>query len=250
MMTEKRIETIKAKALRGKRQHAAAPGGFHDGLVRLLAHALPIGVGVMAAIMIITPLSPRGEISFLLDRNKVAMIDERLRMENAMYRGKDNKGQPFSLTAGEAVQRSGAEGVVRMSDLTARIALPEGPAVVNAGAGAYTIEDETVAVIGPLKMTAADGYSFTASGVTVNMRDRSLNATGNAAGKAPEGTVATNGLNVDLRGKRIKGSGGISGTVPSGTFSANSIDVDMEARTIILDGNARLRMVPGKLRIP
>ncbi|MEP1605484.1 MAG: hypothetical protein ABJJ48_04155, partial [Marinomonas sp.] len=70
------------------------------------------------------------------------------------------------------------------------------------------------------------------------------------AGEAPEGTVATNGLSVDLRGQRVKGSGGISGTVPSGTFSANSIDVDMEARTIILDGNARLRMVPGKLRIP
>ena len=35
-------------------------------------------------------------------RNKVEVIDERLRVDNAMYRGADDKGRPFSLTAGEA----------------------------------------------------------------------------------------------------------------------------------------------------
>ena len=100
-----RIETQEAQALRSRRQRFAAPGGRHDRLIGLLAKVLPMGVGVVAALMLITPLSPRGEISFLLDRNKVAVISERLRVDNALYRGQDNKGQPFSLTAGEAVQR-------------------------------------------------------------------------------------------------------------------------------------------------
>ena len=55
-----------------------------------------MGVGVLAALMVITPLSPRGEISFLLDRNKVAVIDNRLRVDNALYRGADEQGRPFS----------------------------------------------------------------------------------------------------------------------------------------------------------
>lgn len=220
-MTNQRIETSKASALRGRRQHFAAPGGSHDKLVAFLARALPLGVGLVTALMVITPLSPRGEISFLLDRNKVAMIDERLSVDNAMYRGKDNSGRPFAVTAGEAVQRSSQEGIVRMNDLVARIILPEGPARISARAGAYDIAKEEVAVLGTLQMTAADGYTMTASGVTVDMEER-----------------------------RMNGQDGVTGAVPAGTFSANTLAIDLEQRTFTLDGNARLTMVPGKLRIP
>ena len=76
MGTQRRIETQEAKALRGARQHFAVPGGSHDKLVGFLGKALPMCIGVLAALMVITPLSPRGEVSFLLDRNKVAVIDE------------------------------------------------------------------------------------------------------------------------------------------------------------------------------
>ncbi len=135
MTLSARIETQEAKALRSKRQHFAAPGGSHDRVISFLAKALPMGIGVIAALMVVTPLNPRGEVSFLLDRNKVQVISERLRVDNAMYRGSDTKGRPFSLTAGEAVQQSSREGIVRMQDLVARILLPEGPASVRADTG-------------------------------------------------------------------------------------------------------------------
>lgn len=221
MVVNRRIETSEAKELRGKRQHFAAPGGSHDKLVHFLARALPMAVGVIAALMIITPLSPRGEISFLLDRNKVAMIDERLSVDNAMYRGQDNRGRPFSLTAGEAVQRSSSEGIVRMNDLIARIVLPEGPARIAADAGAYDIDEEVMQVIGPLRLTAADGYRMLANDVSVN-----------------------------LETKRMTGTGGVEGAVPAGTFSADRIEADLAERTVTLIGNARLNMRPGELRMP
>ena len=221
MTLSARIETQEAKALRSARQHFAAPGGSHDRIVAFLARALPMGIGVIAALMIVTPLSPRGEISFLLDRNKVQVIDERLRVDNAMYRGADAEGRPFSLTAGEAVQRSGVEGIVRMRDLVARILLSEGPASVSAPAGQYDIRDEIVAVPDGVLLTAADGYRMMARGVSV-----------------------------DIPEKRMVGSGGVSGAIPAGTFSANRLEADLEARTVALDGNARLTMIPGKLRMP
>ena len=74
MVTHRRLETNEAKQLRNQRQHFAAPGGSHDRLVTFLGKALPMGVGIVASLMIITPLSPGTEVSFLLDRNKVAMI--------------------------------------------------------------------------------------------------------------------------------------------------------------------------------
>lgn len=221
---QRRIETQEAKALRSERQHFAAPGGAHDRLVKFLATALPMAVGVVAALMVITPLSPRGEVSFLLDRNKVEEIDERLRADRALYRGQDDKGRPFSLTAGEAVQRSSAEGIVRMRDLVARLLLPEGPAQIVAPAGIYNLNTDQVQVPGTVRFSAADGYAMQLDGVSVNL---------------PERTVT--------------GAGGVSGTVPAGSFSANRLEVDLDARTVSLVGNARLRMVPGRMnqmRIP
>lgn len=221
MAPEQSIETSEARALRSRRQHFAAPGGSHDRLVRFLARALPMGVGVMAALMVITPLSPRGEVSFLLDRNKVALIDERLSVDNAMYRGRDNQGRPFSLLAGEAVQRSSAEGLVRMQDLVAQILLSDGPARLSAEGGTYDIDRETVAVDGTVRLSASDGYAMTASGVTV-----------------------------DLKSRTMRGDAGVSGAVPAGTFSADSLQADLAARTLTLEGNARFTMIPGQIRMP
>lgn len=221
MAPEQAIETSEARALRSRRQHFAAPGGSHDRLVRVLARVLPMGVGVLAALMIITPLSPRGEVSFLLDRNKVALIDERLSVDNALYRGRDNQGRPFSVLAGEAVQRSSAEGLVRMQDLVAQLLLTEGPARLSADGGIYNIARETVAVNGPVRLTTSDGYRMTASGVSV-----------------------------DLKSRTLRGNAGVEGEIPAGTFSANTMRADLGARTITLEGNARFTMIPGQLRMP
>lgn len=215
------METSEARMLRSRRQHFAAPGGSHDRLVGFLARALPMLVGIVAALMVITPLSPRGEVSFLLDRNKVALIDERLSVDNAMYRGRDNRGRPFSLMAGEAVQRSSIEGLVRMQDLVAQMVLADGPARLSANGGTYDLDAETVAVDGPVRLTASDGYTMVADGVSV-----------------------------DLKARVMRGDSGVSGEVPAGTFSARRIRADLGARTLMLDGDARLTMIPGKLRMP
>lgn len=213
--------TQAADEMRDRRRAFAAPGGTLDRIVRILAIALPALVGAVAATMLIAPLSPRGELSFLLDRNKVAIAEDRLRVDNAMYRGQDSRGRPFSIAAGEAVQNSAAVPVVAMKDLVARLLLTEGPAVLSARAGAYDIYKEVVLIEGQVLFTAADGYRMTARNVSVDLPTRTL-----------------------------VGQGQIDGAIPAGTFRANSIRADLTQRTIALAGDARLRMVPGGLRVP
>ena len=213
--------TQQADLIRTRRQHFAAPGSSLDRIVRLLAVGLPALVGVVAAMMLIVPLGPRGELSFLLDRNKVAIAPDRLRVDNAMYRGQDSEGRPFSLVAGEALQKSATVPVVQLDRLTARILLSEGPAVLAATDGSYDIEQEMVSIPGTVRFTAADGYQIAASNVRI-----------------------------DLENRRLLGRGRVSGAVPAGTFSANTISADLEARTLTLAGEARLRMVPGLLQMP
>jgi len=42
----------------------------------------------------------------------------------------------------------------------------------------------------------------------------------------------------------------VDGVIPAGSFSANAIRADLVSRDLVLAGNARLRMIPGKLRLP
>lgn len=213
--------TLQADQMRDRRRAFAAPGSSLDKIVRWLAVGLPAVVGVIAALMVITPLSPRGEVSFLLDRNKVAIAEDRLRVDNAVYRGEDSEGRPFSLSAGAAVQRSASEPVVGMRDLIARIILPQGPAVLQAELGRYDFEADKVMVDSKVTFVAADGYRMMARGVLI-----------------------------DLKAKTLVGSGGVEGAIPAGTFAAEALNADLAARTVALVGNARLRMVPGRLRVP
>ena len=215
MMTET------ADQIRDKRQHWAAPGGWHDRKVRILAVWLPGAVGVVLAAMIIGPLFARREISFLLDRNKVALTQERLRVANAMYRGIDGEGRPFTVTADNAVQTSIREPVVKMDKLAARLRMSDGPAELIAQNGAYNYQAETIAVAGPVVFTAADGYRIT-----------------------------TQNVSIDLKQRRIGGTGGVSGSVPAGTFRADRVSADLEQRVITLDGNVRMLMQLQQLRMP
>ena len=213
--------TVQADQIRSKRRRFANPGGSHDRLVRTLAVALPAGIGVLAAIMVFSPLSPRGEISFLLDRNKVAMVDDRLRVDRAMYRGADDQGRPFSITAGSAVQRTAANPVVTLQELVARMLLTQGPAVLSASSGAYDMDAQQMRIFGPVMFATADGYRMTAQDV-----------------------------DIDVEQQRMASRGRVSGEVPAGTFTADRIVSDLNARTVTLDGNARLRMTPGRMRMP
>lgn len=209
--------TRQADLIRDRRRRLALPGGSHDRLVRWLAILLPAGIGAVLAIMVIAPLFPRGEISFLLDRKKVATTEERLRVNNALYRGEDSRGRPFSISAGSAVQRSASVPEVELGNITAAILLKDGPATLKAGGATFNLDRNTMAVPGNLEFGTADGYK-----------------------------LSTSGVQLDLKDQVVTGSAGISGTAPSGTFSADRVRVDLENRTIALEGRAHLRMQGGR----
>lgn len=213
--------THAADVIRDQRRAFAAPGGSHDRVVRFLAKWLPAGIGVVAAIMILSPLSQRSEINFLLDRNKVDVTNERLRVEQATYRGLDNQSRPFTVIAGSAVQKSALVPIVQMNDLSAKIQLRDGPGIISAAGGAYDYSTELLTADGEVNFRAADGFHMVTSGVTI-----------------------------DLKQRMVTGADGVEGSVPTGTFSADRITANLDERTVALEGNARLRMVPGQLRMP
>ena len=204
---------------RSTRQHWALPGGSHDRLVALLKVALPIAIGVLGAFLVTAPLTSSGDVSFVLDKHKVDVAHERLRIQAAEYRGEDGKGQPFTLSARQAVQKSSAEPVVRIGGLAASLTLADGPARLTADHGRYDMASEQVAVDGPIRVDGPRGYTLTTQNATVDLKARTL-----ASGSA------------------------VTGTVTQGAFSADRLHADLEQRTVSLDGHAHLRIVPRRAR--
>ena len=195
------------------------PGSRHDYVVGATRIILPAGIGVLVAFLSIAPLTIASDMSFVLDKNKVDVARERMRATEALYRGEDSRGRPFSLRAGSAVQQSSSDPVVKLSELSARMLLEQGPAVLQANQARYNMDTEKVAVDGPVTFQSADGYR-----------------------------LLTRDVNIDLNTRQLASRGSVEGRMPLGTFSGARMSADLNARIVRLDGRARLRIVQGAAR--
>ena len=208
-------------ATRGReiKQQWAVPGSKHDRVIKIAKIALPAGVGVLIAFLALAPLDKRGDVSFILDKNKVENAPERVRVDTAKYTGEDNEGRPFAIVARSAIQRSSEQPIVDITGMVARLWLADGPVTMVANLARYNLDEQTVRVIGPIRVTAPDGYR-----------------------------LATSDVVVDLKQRRVTGSGAVRGQMRLGQFSGGRLTANLADRTVTIDHGARLKIVQGAVR--
>lgn len=202
-----------------RKQGWAAPGGLHDFLVRFLKIALPMAIGVLLAFLAVAPLQKRQDFSFILDKNKVDVAKERMRVQAARYQGQDNKGRTFTIDAASAVQATSRDPIVEIMGMSAKIGLESGPATLRADKGRYDMDAEKVDITGPIVVTGADGYR-----------------------------LQTRDVAIDLNQRQLQSRGRVDGRMPLGTFSSDRMIANLPERRVTLDGRARLHIVQGALR--
>jgi lipopolysaccharide export system protein LptC len=204
---------------RAVKQRWAVPGSAHDNLVRWSKVVLPMAVGVLIAVLMLAPLGKDGDVSFILDKNKVDNAPERMRVEAARYNGTDNKGQRFQITAKSAVQQSSDVPIVDIRGMLARLALSQGPLFIAAPQGRYDLDAQKVDVNGPVRVAGPDGYRLETRNVQVNLKNR-----------------------------QVESSGAVTGRTRLGSFQADQMRADLGSRTVVLDGRARLKIEQGTVR--
>ena len=210
--------SLQATELRRQRRAWAVAGSRHDRLIALLRIALPAAIGVLAAFLALAPLTGR-DISFVLSKDRVDVAPERMRVTRAVYRGRDQKGQPFRLDSASAVQTSSRDPVVRLQALNAHIQLDDGPATIDAGHGRYDMDTQRIAIDGPVTMTQSGGYR-----------------------------ILTRDILFDMDTKQGVSRGPVDGTMNIGTFKADKLRANLETRVVNLDGRARLHIVQSQAR--
>lgn len=202
---------------RSARRLWAQPGSRHDNVVRVSRAALPVSIGILAAFLVFMPLRGSGDVSFLLDKNKVEVARERLRLRAAIYRGEDQHGRPFLLTAQSATQKSSSDAVVQLKELYGEINLADGEANLRADQGLYDMNRDRVEIGGGVQFESARGYR-----------------------------VQTDDATIDLKAQQLTSNAPVRGTLPRGTFTADRMRADIARRVVRLDGRAHLRLNGGR----
>ncbi len=218
-MTASGIASRAGAASLDRRARRALPGGSWDFFVRVVKLALPAAAVALLVAIVAWPLTSVREFSFLLAKDKVAMSKERLRTDTAVYRGETAAGDPFTIHAAGAVQRSSAVPVIELMALAADVRLADGPAQVTAPGGRYEIDHDLLVVRGPVVIKGGNGYSLNGNEVRVSLLDR---------------TVATDRP--------------VSGTVPLGTFRARAMRGDIDGKRVSLSGGTHLHIIPASHR--
>ena len=201
------------------KQRWAEPGSGHDRLVRWAKILLPSAVGILLAILAVAPLEKKGDVSFILDKKKVQTTPERMRVEAPRYTGTDDKGQQFVMIAKRAVQPNSDTPVVNITGMFAKLNQAQGPVMIAANQGRYNIDTQKVAIDGPVKVAAPDGFQLSTSNVLVDLKQRQLASQGPA-----------------------------QGAMRLGQFEAGHIAADLGDKVVILNGGARLKIVQGAVR--
>lgn len=192
-----------------RRQRAALPGSARDRVFGVLKWLLPILAFALLATIVILPLSKVQEFSFLLAKDKVAMARERLRLDNAIYRGETMKGEAFTITAGGAVQQRSAVPIVELRQLRAKLALSDGPATVVAPSGRYFMESDRLQISGPVTLDSPAGYSLDSATVDIDINTRAVTTAAPVTGALPLGTFRAGRLSADIQGRKVVLSGGV-----------------------------------------
>jgi len=208
-----------AEQQRQQRRLWAAAGSSHDRLIATLRIVLPMAVGVLAAFLALAPLTVGRDISFVLSKDRVDIASERMRGIRDTYRGENSKGEAFTLQAASAVQATSRDPIVHLRQLDATIQLQSGPATLRADAGRYDMDNQNIAIDGPVRFDSADGYHITTRDIFVDMDNRMAHS------RAP-----------------------VDGTMPLGHFSADRMSADLERHIVRLEGRVRLHIVQGRAR--
>ena len=204
---------------RAAKRHWAEPGSRHDMVVRWTKIGLPLLIGALALLLVISPFEKEGDTSFILDKNKVDEAEERMRVEAARYTGEDKEGRKFLIVADRAIQQSSDVPVVMIQGMRARLDLTDGPLNILALRGLYDLEGEKVEINGPVRVTGPDNYSLAANDVTVDLNERSM-----------------------------RSNKPVTGTMKLGDFRAGNMTADLDQRIVRLDGGVRLKIEQGAVR--
>jgi lipopolysaccharide export system protein LptC len=182
--------------------------------VTVMKRALPIAAGALVVAVIVYSLVPRPAERVSLVYQSMTRIDNDLAMMKPRLTGADSKGNPFTITADEAIQDRHDMHRAKLQNIEADISLDNQHWLnVTSTRGHFDMDTGALAL--------SDGVSvYTDSGYELH----------------------TSRSDVDMKKGSIRGPVEATGQGPLGSFRADKFAYDRKTNLLNLYGNVRMTM--------
>jgi lipopolysaccharide export system protein LptC len=155
----------------------------------------------------------RAPRDFALTYERMGTIDNDLAMINPRLTGADSQGNPFVITAKEAVQDAKNPKRATLRAIEADMNTPRGWVNARAASGVVDMTAQTIELAGGLSFFTDTGYE-----------------------------LHTQAASIDLKGGTVRGRQPVNGQGPMGTMRADTFQYDRNAGLMTLDGRVVMTM--------
>jgi len=187
--------------------------------VTVMKRALPIAAGAIVASVIAYSVIPRHQDRISLSYEKIGSIRNDLAMIKPRLTGTDAKGNPFVITAAEAIQDAKNRHRATLVEVQADMQF-ENQSWMNASAksGFFDMDAGTLKLSGGIALFTDSGYE-----------------------------LHTAGADVDLKRNIFDGKSAVTGHGPMGSLRADTFHVERFKRMLWLRGHVHTIMYPKKV---
>ncbi len=191
----------------------------YSSFVGFMRYAMPLSAVVLLSLVVVWPLMTGREEGFRIEFTDRDTIDATPRMINARYLGMDERNQPFTVTAAEAVQPDPDSQLIHLRDITADMFVENSQAewlAVTANRGVYEQDTQLLDLRGAVSLFSDAGHEF-----------------------------HTESAHVDLNAGIAEGDEPIAGQGPFGLIDAGNFRLVENGETLYFGGTVKLVIFPG-----
>jgi lipopolysaccharide export system protein LptC len=169
-------------------------------IVRWLKYALPALALGMAAILLAWP-----NLTLKLGplEGRIDLQDNRMRMLDVRYEGRDDSGRPFVLNAVSAVESQSLPREITLEQPRIELKMKRGYVLARADTGVYHEADRRLFVSGKVQINDPTGYEIRGASATVELREGLILADEPVVAQGPLGLVHANAAAVNEKGQHI-----------------------------------------------
>ena len=207
----------------GARQRATArEAERYSRFVTIMKRALPLAAAALVVAVLIYAFQPRQERSarVAMTFQRLGIVNDDLAMLKPRLTGTDDQGDPYLVTADEAVQDKNNAKRATLRNIQGDVTLKDGSWMsAIAPRGLLDAKNHRLTLNGPIAVYSDNGYE-----------------------------MHTASADIDMRAATIVGKQSVYGQGPFGVFRADRFTLDRHSRQVFLYGNVHMRIdARGKL---
>lgn len=179
-------------------------------VTHVLKYALPAIALIMSLILLIWP-----HITFKIGpwETKLEIGDNRLVMRDVRYEGKDDRGRPFVVNAGRAVETRSDPREMELEQLKAELKMSRGYVLARSDRGMYYEAERRLDVSGNVQIFDPTGYEIRGESAIVNLRDSLVLSDEPVEAQGPLGIIHGNAAAISEKGQHIYLYRGVKATL-------------------------------------